>query len=145
MHFRVLPLIFTFILAGFTHSCQKDETDVAASPTSTSCDLQQHVGHWEFVLNGDPSTTFIGQIDKYNNNTLNITYQPTTAYDFFLQTEVDCETGLIPTQILPAGNHGSTTIEGSITDTMFEYKRERRINYTGTEQVTTWHIIGTKQ
>lgn len=145
MRLYLLSSAFLFLILSLSISCQKEESEPSAIPTSANCDLQQHVGNWKFTLNGDLSTEFIGQIHKFNDSTLNITYQPSTAYHYFLQTEVDCKTGLIPFQNLPAGNHGSTTIEGGVTTTTFEYKRITRINYTGTEQVTTTHIVGVKQ
>jgi hypothetical protein len=119
-------------------SCDKDDAE-----QQNACDLHDHTGSWSFIVNGDPSTEYVGQIDKYNDVTLNITYQPSTEWGYFFQTEVNCEDGLIFKQT-PAGNHGTRTEEGCITATEFIYKDSTYINYTGTPQITVKTIVGTK-
>lgn len=119
-------------------SCSKEEVF-----EKSVCDLHQYTGSWKFIVNGNSSTEYIGQIDKFNDGTLNITYQPNTEYNYFLQTEVNCEDGKIFRQI-PAGNHGTNTIEGEITLTDFVYQDSTYINYTGDPQITVKTIEGTK-
>ena len=127
-------LFAILLLAG----CSKEDMD-----QQNECDLHRYTGSWRFILNGDPSTEYIGQIDKFDEETLNITYQPSTAYEYFFQTEVNCENGLIFKQI-PAGNHGTTTIEGSITLDSFIYQDSTYINYTGQPQIRIKVIEGVK-
>ena len=112
--------------------------------STRSLQLTSVHGIWRFILNGDPATEFIGQIDKFDEETLNVTYQLSTEYDYFFQTEVDCENGLIFKQI-PAGNHGTTTIEGSISLTHFVYQDSTYINYTGQPEIRVKVIEGVKQ
>ena len=57
---------------------------------------------------------------------------------------MDCENGLIFKQI-PAGNHGTTTIEGSISLTHFVYQDSTYINYTGQPEIRVKVIEGVKQ
>ncbi len=133
----------TVILALLSIASCKKETATSQGATSEICDLNIYSGDWKFTLNEDPSTEYIGQIHKFDNNTINIHYQPSTEYNNFLQTDIDCETGA-SCQNLPAGNHGTTTIEMSISLTNFDYTKVTRINYTGQEQVTTTRIQGTK-
>ena len=123
-----------FILASCTKEDMKQQC---------TCDLNEYTGSWRFIVDGDPSTEYVGQIDKFNYGTLNITYQPSTAYDYFFQMEVNCEDGMTFKQ-MPAGNHGTTTIEGVISLTDFVYKDSTYINYTGQPQITVKTIVGTK-
>lgn len=128
------------LLLFFAASCDKEEVGTGQEGP---CDLHDFTGSWSFVVNGDPSTEYIGQIDKFNDGTLNITYQPSTEWNYFLQVDVNCEDGLIFKQS-PAGNHGTKTEEGCITDTEFMYKDSTYINYTGTPQITVKTIVGTR-
>lgn len=132
----------TLILLAFFSSCNKEGTSPQENQQN-ACDLHQYTGNWKFIVNGDSSSEYIGQIDKFNDSTLNITYQPDTEYNYFFQTEVNCEDGSIY-ELLPAGNHGTRTIEGSISLTDFVYYDSTYINYTGQPQITVRTITGTK-
>lgn len=135
-----MSLLLALSLPLIMGSCDKDEMN---QENAESCDLHNFSGSWSFVVDGEPSTEFVGQIDKFNDSTLNVTYQPSTEFEYFLQTVVECETGAIFKQ-LPAGNHGTTTIEGCITDTQFIYQDSTYINYTGTPDITVKRIVGTR-
>ncbi|CAM1343514.1 hypothetical protein [Tenacibaculum amylolyticum] len=132
---RLIIIACTFFVLT---SCSKNENE------QKGCDLNRFTGRWTFIVNGDPSTEYKGQIDKFNENTLNVTFQPNTAHDFFLQTEVDCESGKIFKQI-PAGNHGTNTREGLISLTRFVYKDSTYINFTGTPEIRVKMIEGVKE
>lgn len=119
-------------------NCTKNEN------AQKGCDLNRFTGSWIFTVNGDASTEYTGQIDKFDEKTLNVTFQPSTAYDFFFQTAVDCESGKIFKQI-PAGNHGTNTKEGSISLTRFVYKDSTYINFTGTPEIRVKIIEGVKK
>jgi len=138
-------LAFGFLI--ITGSCSKDE-DLVSSPNSNSnssmCDLSDYTGQWNFILNGDPASAFIGQIDKFNDGTLNLTYQPDTEYYYFLQADVNCEDHIFVYKQLPAGNHGTTTIEGTITTTDLEYTCTKVLDTPYGIQTTVTHITGTK-
>jgi len=137
--FNVLLLV-GLVFIGCTK--ETDQEEGLTPMSSAQCDLHDYSGPWTFILNNDPSTEFIGQIDKFDENTINLFYQPNTEYNYFLQVDIDCENELIVYKSLPAGNHGTTIIEGTMTSNHFEYTRTKTINYTGTEQITVTHIEG---
>jgi len=143
--FSLYSIVFVGILLSLT-SCNKedDALSISSDASSIQCDIHDYTGQWTFVLNNDPTTEFIGHIDKFNDTTINLFYQPDTEYNYFLQVDVNCEDELIVYKSLPAGNHGTTIIEGTITTTHFEYTRTKTINYTGTPQVTVTHIEGNR-
>jgi len=122
-------------------SCNKEVMMQSNQPEV--CDLHEYTGSWNFIVNGDVSTEYVGQIDKFSDSILNIAYQPSTAFDYFFQTEVNCEDGVIFEQ-LPAGNHGTRTIEGSISLTDFFYQDSTYINFTGEPSITVRRIEGIK-
>ncbi len=137
--FMMKYLLFSYLLALMIAGCSKEQ-DVE-EPTETVCDLHNFTGAWTFTVDGDAATEFIGQIDKFDDEKLNIHYQPDTEWNHFLQTDVNCEDGII-SDFLPAGNQGTKTIEGLITPTTFYYKDSTYINFTGTPDITVMIIEG---
>lgn len=116
---------------------------VEETPEDEPCDLQEYAGDWNFVLNSDSSTLYTGVIHKFSDEIINVHYQPETEYNYFIQMKVDCEEEEIVYMLLPAGNHGTTTIEGTITETELNYLRTTIIDF-GMPDTTITHIVGTR-
>lgn len=125
-------------------SCHKEKVHVDNS------DIKKYTGQWNFQINGDPETQFLGQIHKFNDSTLNVHFQPETAGsdNYYKQlTFSSTEEGQFTKLFIPQGNTGGwTKKEGSITLCSFTYVEEsRNVHYvTGEESFETKTITGTK-
>jgi|GEM_PF-5247063 len=131
------PVFTCLLLALLSFSCKNGDV-----PQAEECDLQDYVGEWNFVLNEDPTTLYTGRIDKYSDSTLNLTYQPETEPVYFVQVDINCAIDSIVYKQLPAGNRGTTTIEGSITQSKIDYTRTKVLQTPWGEQTTITHIVG---
>ena len=122
--------------------CDPTTENPSEMPPDTTCDLQDYVGDWDFILNSDSSTAHRGVIHKFNDSIINVTYQPDTAWTYFVQVEVNCYENEVVYMELPAGNHGTTTIEGSITPSTFNYRRTKILDGPFGPDTTLTHIVG---
>lgn len=154
---KLLLLSLMFATGLATNSCKKDEITTSEGGgteelTEENCDISIYTGDWNFIVNEDSETQYLGVIHKYNDSILNVHYQEQdlmqASDNYFKQIQVEsCVDGVFLSVTIPHGNTGGwTKKEGTITTTTFDYiETSRYVDYvTGEESFGEKTIKGTK-